>query len=564
MSIYGVIYMEHNLKQHFTIFAIISVALTGLFFEFSSSIVSVILIAYILILWKNKDVAISKMFLIIALIPIGYLLSIIFAVDRGLAFIGFIKFLPVILFAFIFSQWDMKNKIEIIKIIPFGGAILVILSLIANLFPILKQHFSVNGEINGFLQYPNTFALFLAIGLIIAISNFGNDKRKIIISTIISEILLAGILLTQSRSGILIIGIFLICFLFIKEYRKASVIVISTSIVCGVFGLIFLFITGSLNNLVDIGDISSLSTILGRFLYCYDALPQIASHPLGLGYYGYYFTQGTFQTGMYDIAYVHNDFIQIFLDAGWIAGIALIFAIIKSLASKTLPKLFKILILCISAFTLLDFHLQYLFMFMLLLLLLDYDKIFKKRKITIDFGVKATFIVIAIVNIYMGVHLGAAYLKNNELALKLYPANTVINISKMLENNDIEKQNEIADTILQDNESVAFAYDVKSKYYFSQGDFGNYIEYTEKSLELSRYDIKKYEEYINCLRIGINLYEKANDFASADYCKKTIMQIPEKLNKVKASTSFLAYKIYDKPELDLSDNFLRYITEISH
>ncbi len=49
------------------------------------------------------------------------------------------------------------------------------------------------------------------------------------------------------------------------------------------------------------------STFRERLLYARDVLPVIFTHPLGLGYQGYLYLQGSFQTGVYQTRFVHNE-----------------------------------------------------------------------------------------------------------------------------------------------------------------------------------------------------------------------------------------------------------------
>ncbi|MFI3206247.1 MAG: hypothetical protein R3Y33_03265 [Clostridia bacterium] len=174
-------------------------------------------------MFKNKNMRVSKTFVAISLIPISYLISVIFAVDIGLAFIGFIKFLPISLFAFIVSQLKIAEKEKMINVIPFFAVPLVLVSIVISFFDnAIANFFTVNGEISGFFQYPNTFALFLTMSLLILINNFGDTKKSIIISNLFSQILILGILLSESRTGVILSIVFLLVCVFIKNIEKQA------------------------------------------------------------------------------------------------------------------------------------------------------------------------------------------------------------------------------------------------------------------------------------------------------------------------------------------------------
>lgn len=122
----------------------------------------------------------------------------------------------------------------------------------------------------------------------------------------------------------------------------------------------------------------SPGTFYGRLLYYRDALPVILKHPLGLGYLGYFETQGSFQTGVYTVMHVHNDLLQIFLDAGWLPGILCIVSFVRMLtggakkkgAEHRLPL--RMIVTVIVLHSLLDFDLQFVsVVFVLLLCMAD-------------------------------------------------------------------------------------------------------------------------------------------------------------------------------------------------
>ena len=98
------------------------------------------------------------------------------------------------------------------------------------------------------------------------------------------------------------------------------------------------------------------STLLGRILYYIDALPVVLKNPLGLGYYGYYFTQGSFQSGVYSVAFVHNSVLQFLLDVGFIPAIAFMFIVLFSFFSKNSNFRQRLLIFVLFGHSLFDFE----------------------------------------------------------------------------------------------------------------------------------------------------------------------------------------------------------------
>ena len=77
---------------------------------------------------------------------------------------------------------------------------------------------------------------------------------------------------------------------------------------CVAAALLFVAITGNQDTIGRFLTISlESSTLMGRLLYYRDVLPVILKHPFGLGYMGYYYAQGGFQTGVYATKFVHNE-----------------------------------------------------------------------------------------------------------------------------------------------------------------------------------------------------------------------------------------------------------------
>ncbi len=539
----------------------LSIFALGAFFEFISCIVSVTLMVclYINFIKDKAEFKISKSLIFMGLIFLGYLISIFVSIDKGISVIGVIKFLPVPLFALYVSQIDIEQRKNLINTLPIISSALVVISVILNQIDNIANFLNVDGKIAGFFQYPNTFAMLLVISVLILLRN--RKSYNLVMFGVMLALLTLGVVLSGSRTGLIMLFLTVVYYILscIKS-RKATIIVTSFIVITGIVGL-SLILSGVVENII--GYSVNLSTYIGRIIYTLDAIPQILLNPLGLGYYGYFHAQGEFKTAVYTITYAHNDFVQVFLDGGWIAGVALISAIVLSIKSKTQPKLFKELLVLLSIFILLDFHLQYISIFLILILLLDFDTKLKKIK---ELKYKKAFLPIAsiiiFINIYFGVTLSAEYFGYNDTSIKLYPYNTRILVSQMVNSETTEDMNQKADEILKINDSVAIAYEVKANYAFSLGDFEKVIEYKEKDIALSRYNPEKYEAYIDMLMIGIDLANEAGYTDYVQYFAEIITDIPNRMETERNELSFLAYYIDDKPEHYLSDTYEGYVRDV--
>ncbi len=369
---------------------------------------------------------------------------------------------------------------------------------------------------------------------------------------------MAGIILSGSRTIFVFFVVFLVVSVFIKQLRKISIIMCCSGLVLTLFAIIFLLFAGESEFFSRIMSISIFeSTILGRFLYMIDAIIPIVTSPLGLGYQGYFYTQGGFQHGVYSVVYVHNDFMQMFLDGGFLAGISLIVLFVNSILSKTLSLASRLILIFVAAATMLDFHFQYLSILIIVLLCLEYYKL-KTQKLKVVTN-KIISIVFIVLNIYFTFVFLSEYFKLYDISLALYPNNTRLKMQRIEELNTMEEAIDFADSIYSYNDSIASVINIKALEAYSNGDIIEMIDKKLEEIELSRYNLNAYLEFIDQLSVAIELYYDANQTESANYCIDLLMQIPIMLEEVEQSTSPLGWMIEDKPNLELPKEYLEII-----
>ena len=112
------------------IFLFVLPFLFGLFYEFTSFLAQVFIIIILvikLIKEKNAKVYLNCSSITLAIISAGYLFTCIYAVDRGMAFLGFLKFSVPLTFAFLLMQYSKEQSKEIMNVIPFSGVTMIIL-----------------------------------------------------------------------------------------------------------------------------------------------------------------------------------------------------------------------------------------------------------------------------------------------------------------------------------------------------------------------------------------------------------------------------------------------------
>ncbi len=533
-----------------------SLLFTGIFYEYAACFINIGLLLFLCVVVKQKGAFVLRWnfsFIYVLVLAATYLLSFIWAVDSNMAFWGFLKFSPVLLFVTLLMQID-ENQEDLLMDLPLVGVIMTVASFIGSLIPALEGYVTVSDRLAGTFQYPNTFALFLLLCLVYLL--FNNDINYK--SVLCAGVLIGGIFLSGSRTVFVLTGLpLIICTIIMKEKKRR--------LFCGIiFGCILVAVIVLFIMTAD-GDVRLLtlslmeSTLLGRVLYWIDALPVILKNPLGLGWMGYYFTQGSFQTGVYSVVYAHNDFLQTFLDVGWLAGIMLIGVFIYGI--KNAGHAWKrLMLILLGLHCIMDFDLQFTAMYMVFLLLLPWERGRQKK------WKSGRWLPVAAVCCSMGfaycviANLGY-YFGSDVIAEKLPPQNTMWQMEKLEQAKNPAKMQVIAEEILQHNESVSLAWSAGAAAAFAQGDIEIMMQCKRAAIERAKYQLNEYMDYIYMLSVSANMFLEAQDAASYRYCLQEIVLTGELLEQVKEDTHPLAWKLDDKPELELPEEYKDIITE---
>lgn len=351
--------MNADRKDYYIfIFLGIFPCLWGLFYEFSLFLAGgTCCIFLIRRLKKNRVLYLptkSGVSLSLAAILLCSFITIFYALDSAMAFVGFLRLSTLALFYFSLLQLNREEKQKCFQMIPLSGAFMGVVSSAAWFFPALKGRFFQAERLGGFFQYSNTFALYLLAGLVILV--FQPEMKKS--GYALCAFLLAEIFMTGSRSVFLLTAASLI---ILTVFRRKRLLFLWVSFLLMMLtGLIFSYHTANFQNIGRYLSISTeASTLVGRLLYYRDGLFLLARHPFGLGYLGYFYLQRAIQTGVYTAKFIHNDFLQIALDFGIPALIAFGSAVFVSLTSARTSKLQKFLLALICIHAMVDFDLQY-------------------------------------------------------------------------------------------------------------------------------------------------------------------------------------------------------------
>lgn len=539
---------------------LIALVFSGGFNEYVSCALSAVISVLLIIkIARNKSfiVNINATSISVAVIVQFYLISCFYAIDSGMAFVGFLKFLPVLMYMLLLMQ-DKRVKEQLIVLLPYTALALGVLSLVLAFIPATRDYFTVSDRLAGFFQYPNTFALFLLVGELTALS-----KEKLKPIDIISALLLIILLLFTGSRAVFILAVF--SNVLIIFFRKGKKVKIFLGIVVAVLAVAVLLMLPLFNNSEIFSRYFTISftesTFIGRLLYYFDAFPLILRHPFGLGYMGYYYVQQSIQTGVYSVMFIHNDFLQLLLDVGWIPCLLFVVGIIKSFFRKGNSAGKRIILLTVFLHCLFDFDLQFISMFFILLLFLNYND-GKQLELKKGAVFVFSFVITGLLSLYFAVALGLAHFGFNQAADSMFPGNTQNKVDLLIAEDDIVTQNEIADRIISQNEYVQIAYSAKARYAFSQGDFESLISYKNKIFQIAPFSYDEYEDYCYMLIQGIQLYKQAGDEYSTEVCEQQLLKTADRLDRLDDKLSNLGRKIVDQPKTDLPDDIVKYINSL--
>ena len=546
-----------------TVMVVLPFCLGG-FYLWASALTTVVLAGMLALLRKSQGKLTLRWnggMMVFTLLPIAYLVTALWAVDPSQAWMGFVKFLPVPLFYVLLMQTTAPQREQVMGWLPLGGAVMVVVTGILQFVPALQPWLQVNTRLAGLFQYPNSFAIYLlCLSILLLKSTFPIPVRLTCLT-----ILLVGIVLSGSRTTLALAVLAGVILLVVHLRQKGSVklFLLPLAGVVAVSALFFLTVGRSVWQRFLVSPLES-STFLGRLLYAKDALVACVSHPFGLGYGGYSFAQGSFQTGVYSVQYVHNELLQLVLDLGWIPAIlVVVYLVWVWLHSDGVCRLSTGVLMLHSLF---DFDLQFLSLALLLVLCAHAglerpdSKLFRRRH---PMAGRVVVLAGAALSMAAAVVDTSYYAQRPDLALWLYPAHTQSQMYYLVQQDEVDGLETLADAILAHNSYVALAYDSKANVAYAQGDGEHVIQYKQKAISLAPYTMAEYEDYGEKLYQLMTRYQESGMTESAQTCRQCLSDIPNLLHQVEQKTSPLAWKIADKPNLEPSETLLEYLMLIS-
>lgn len=538
--------------------------LTGLYYEFCAALAAAALLGW---LWRRGKLRLRLNLAsgAVGAIFLGYVFSCLWGADRGLAPLGIPRALTLALAALCLLQLDPEERRVCLGDLPLIGAAMTLIGAPAQLVPELAYYFSVSGRLAGFLQYPNSYALLMLLGLEqLLLEDAG--KRPLWLRLACAVLLSLGLLLSGSRAVFLIaLAALAVCLLLrLRERRVRSFRSVWPLLGAVTGGALLSFPAAALSPGAGehLGELSvGASTFLGRLLYIKDALPVVLRQPFGLGYLGYYMTQRSFQHGVYAVRWMHCDPMQLLVDVGWLPAILGAAALIRALRVKEGGPLRHVLLLTLLAHCALDFDLQFTSLFLVLLMTLDWEQS-ESRLFVPKLPVRITAAVLCACAVYLGVAAALGDFASPALTLRVYPFHTRALLDTLPEQTDLTSMEETADRILALDDKAALAWDAKARCCFGRGDVENMIIAKRRAMRCAPYVPEEYSDYFDLLTRAEMLYREAGDKTGAAVCRQEIVSIETRIQDVLDKTDPLAWRIDDRPQLALPPGYEDYVRAI--
>ncbi len=552
-----------------TIILIFSIAAFGLFYEcFSALATCVIGIVLIVRIRKTGTIHLpSSLFeWVLLLLPVALLITIPYAIDSGMAAMGGIKFLPVALFTLLVQAESEENREKILDIIPDASAVITLLTMLAWFTP-LRETFYINERYSGCFQYANSYAAFLMVCILLLTFREAAGGKEKIKACIEAIILMSGVVLTGCRAVffLLVLGLVAQAIWALFKKRNQGLYVLLAIIAVVVIGLILALCTGKMYSFARYTQIHlTSSSIAARALYNIDGFKMLLDHPFGMGAKGFLFYQGSVQTGNYSVTYAHNELLQMALDVGIIPAVFAGCAYLGLIARKDTSLRNRIILLTLGVHVLFDWDFQFPVMLMILALLIctDNGKIIsvgKARKWAI-----ATAINLCIVaSLWLGTASGLELLQKYESAAKVFPGLTSSQMRVVSQSSDSNEKYAAAMQICKQNDYCTIALQSMAEMSAQSGDLDMMASYAKKAMKSARYNKEGYEIYIYMLSYAVEI-SNANGNAEDTYkYLQDVLEAKNQIYRVREETSVYAKYLYDKPEIELDEEYISYLERAS-
>lgn len=530
--------------------------MTGLYSGTSCSIASLALIIYLiwhlreegkLSIWINLTTVCLTIFYLL------YLLVTIWAIDPGIAFHGFIRISPCLIFMIVLMQLKSGEIRELFPIIAYSGASYVLLGLLAWPFPTLNYYFYDADRFCGLFNVANEMAIFLLVGLNI-LAYMKEQNRD---TYLMEAILVFGIFLTGSRTVFVLLILSVLVLLLVRKKQSRKILLIFGLCLAGV--LIYFLISQDNGSIARFTRLSlSSSEMVGRFIYWKDSLRLIAEYPFGSGYGGFYYWQGANQSAPYSLWFIHNIFLQITADVGFVGLILFLIVIIRNLTDRKICLEYKILMSLILLHGLVDFDLEYMILWFILLMAFRLDT---GREILLDSRkiITSVLAVFGAAYLYLGVGYFMSTFGDLRIAIRMLPYQTEFKVVQIKKQESNEEVIELSHEVLETNTTIPVTYEALAIESRQNGQYMEMLRNKFKAVTLIKYNMNRYNEFLTMDQKVYELAKSEDDTLLMDSAKLWAQRLIDFLYEVQETTDPLITQTVDNPDYKLSDESMAYL-----
>ena len=478
------------------------------------------------------------------------LISVPFALNGAMAFSGFLRLLVFLLF-FLYSQsYSAAERRLVLDAAAMEGALLSLLSTAAFLYDTFAGSGTLNGRIDGFFQYANTWALFQLLCLLLLLLK---EKRRPL-DWAAMAVLLLGLLLSGSRA-VLLMALPLLAVAAVRGLRLRL-----RRLLLGLGALVLLslaaeLLSGGLLSRRLLSLLAGSSSLYGRLLYWQDGLRMLAGRPLGLGRNGFFYLQSLEQSGVYTVRAVHNGYLQAALDYGVPGGLLALAAVLLALLRRGVPLRERLVMLAVAIHALVDFDLEYGALVFLFILCLPEGKGTRLRLPRLVPALGGAALALCLAFFSLPYLLDAA--GSSAAAHALFPGELELSERALEEYSSATEAEPLADEILSRSELSLLAWDCKAKAALARGDGAEALRARWGWLRLNRYREEAYRAFVGQLEAAWPGLTGSQRQDAALLAENAALQ----MENLENSTSPLAWRIADKPQLAFTGELLQRLEE---
>lgn len=530
--------IKSNLSKALFLILFLFPFFVGGYYVFYSAVVGIVLAVLLLInIFKFKEIKYSASFtfFVLMFMSVMYFVTKFWAVDKSMAIHGFVKFFSAFLFVVTLIQIDKDEQKTLLCSVPLTAVVMTVFTYLMGFTAFGKNRFYDNiGDLHGTFEYANAFAIYLLVGIIVAL--FSDIKLPFKIITFI--VCVFGIYKSNSRAvwfvSVFMVVVIITYFIFKHvDNTKNKVSVAFLVILFVVLAFILLYRFGIVEKVWNY--VSTDSSFNERLLYYTDAFHYILKHPFGKGAYAFYFAQPAFQSAYYYAIDVHCDFLQYAIEIGVIPAVLFVAVVVKQLCSKQNSVLQKFVILTIVLHSLVDYDLQFISILFVLLLCFDYQNI---KTIEVTSKLVPSVIALAFALFYGVIGLSAFcnYIGDHQKSVYYYK-NTPSLIILMQSTNDKQSAYVLAQEVLKRNDSVYEPNNVMANIYSADNKYGKAVKQMELVIKKDPRTMQHYRDYIDLLVKASKYYEERGETKKSQIYKDKIACVDDMVSDLKNHTS---------------------------